>query len=236
MAANHQRFATPDEIARWRTFGLIDGWEVNGNLATEEGEIRLFDAPIVDGMFAPSIRIRELACSRIVPGTWDGKKASEDIVKIRKGWLFATDSRFIAYDESRREGIPIPYDKIINVEYKNGDFFLTIDHRAIIREKVMAQPKPPKPYGMSTEEYERRILTPLFQKAAHHVLTAVLIHAKFPQSGLLDVAAVIGVKSNLERLVYANMAGQRNQVGSDFVAALFYFLNEIADKNRLAQR
>ena len=235
MVGWHERFATPDEITRWRTFVLIDGWEVNGNLPTEEGEIRLFDAPITDGMFAPSIRIRELACSRIVPGTWDGKKASEDIVRIRKGWLFATDSRFIAYNESTREGINIPYDKIINVEYKNGDFFLTIDHRAIIREKVMAQPKPPKPFGMSNEQYERNILTPIFQEAAYHVLTAVLIHAKFPQSGFLDFAAVIGAKSNLERLVYANMVGQRNQVGSDFVSAFFYFLNEIADKNRLAQ-
>lgn len=236
MPGTHERFASPDELAHWRAFALIDGWQVSGNLAPGEGEIRLFDAPITDGMFTPSIRIRELACSRIIPGTCGGKEASEDIVKIRKGWLFATDSRFIAHNESTREGINVPYDKIINVEYKNGDFFLTIDHRAIIRERVMAQPKPPKPFGMDNEEYERNILTPIFLEASHHVLTAVLIHTKFPQSGLLDFAAVIGAKSNLERLVYANVAGQRNQFGSDFVSAFFYFLNEISDKNRLAQR
>ncbi len=52
MVANHQRFAAPDEIARWRTFALIDGWAISGSFATEEGEVRLFDAPIVDGTFA----------------------------------------------------------------------------------------------------------------------------------------------------------------------------------------
>ena len=70
MAEINERFALPDEIVRWRAFGLIDGWEVGGNLQIEDSEIRLFDAPIIDGFGAPRIRIRELACSLIIPGTF----------------------------------------------------------------------------------------------------------------------------------------------------------------------
>ncbi len=231
----YQKFASLEEISRWRAFGLIDGWEVSGNLPIEDGEIRLFDAPIIDGFTAPKLRIRELACSLIVPGTLEGRVPKEDIVRFRKGWLFATDSRFIAYNQPNGQSITIPYDKIINVEYKNGDFLLTIDHRGIIKEKVMSQPKPPKPYGMSVEEYERTIIMPLFLKASDHVLSAVLIHTKFPQAGLLDAATIISLPI-LERLVYANLAQQKNQTGKEFITAFFYFLNEIADKNRFSQK
>lgn len=145
-----QSFASPEEIARWRAFGLIDGWEVAGTCDTEEGEIRLFDAPIMDGFFAPSIRIQEVACSRIIPGTLDGKEASEEIVRIRKGRLLATDSRFIAYNEVDHSAIFIWFDKIINVEYKNGDYLLTIDHHATIKERVFAR------QAASAVRYERR--------------------------------------------------------------------------------
>ena len=235
MTESNERFALYDEIARWRAFGMIDGWEVDGNLNIEDGEICLFDAPIIDGFTAPKFRIRELACSLIIPGTLDGRPPKEDIVRIRKGWLFATDSRFIAYNQQKGQSITIPYDKIINVEYKNGDFFLTIDHRGIIKEKVMSQPKPPKPFGMSDEEYERTIIMPLFLEASNRVLGAVLIHMKFPQAGLLDAATIISLPV-LERLVYANLAQQKNQTGKEFVTAFFYFLNEIADKNRFSHR
>jgi len=228
-------FASQDEISRWRGFGLIDGWEVSGSLDIKEGEIRLFDAPIIDGFTAPKIRIRELACSLIVPGTLEGRPANEEIVRFRKGWLFATDSRFIVYNQSNGQSITIPYDKITNVEYKNGDFFLTIDHRGIIKERVLSRPKPPKPYGMSEEEYERTIIIPLFLEASNRVLSAVLIHMKFPQAGLLDAATIISLPV-LERLVYANLAQQKNQTGKEFVTAFFYFLNEIADKNRFSRK
>lgn len=229
-------FVSPNEIASWRTFGLIEGWEVGGNLdIIEDGEIRLFDAPIIDGFTAPRIRIRELACSLIIPGTLEGLPPKEEIVRFRKGWLFATDFRFIAYNQPNGQSITIPYDKIINVEYKNGDFLLTIDHRGIIKERVISQPKPPKPYGMSEEEYERKIIMPLFIEASNRVLSSVLIHMKFPQAGLLDAAAIISLPV-LERLVYANLAQQKSQTGKEFIAAFFYFLNEIADKNRFSRR
>ncbi|NWF65799.1 MAG: hypothetical protein HXY38_16125 [Chloroflexi bacterium] len=231
---SHRRFASQDEIACGRAFGLIDGWEVSGNLNTEDGEIRLFDAPITDGFTAPRIRIRELAYSLIIPGTMEGRPPKEEIVRIRKGWLFATDSRFIAYNQPNSQSVTIPYDKIINVEYKNGDFLLTIDHRGIIKERVMSQPKPLKPYGMSDEEYERKIIMPLFIEASNRVLSSVLIHMKFSQAGLLDMATIISLPI-LERLVYANLTQQKNQTGKEFVTAFFYFLNEIADKNRFSQ-
>lgn len=230
-----KQFASTEEVSRWRAFGLIDGWEVGGNLDIEEGEIRLFDAPIINGFTAPRIRIRELACSLIIPGTLEGRPPKEEIVRFRKGWLFATDFRFIAYNQSSGQAITVPYDKIINIEYKNGDFLLTIDHRAIIKEKVMSQPKPPKPYGMSDEIYERTVIMPLFIEASNRVLSAVLIHMKFPQAGLLDAATIISLPV-LERLVYANMAQQKNQTGKEFITAFFYFLNEIADKNRFSRR
>lgn len=232
---NHSKFASHEEIARWRAFGLIDGWEVSGNLDIEDGEIRLFDAPIIDGFTAPKIRIRELACSLIIPGTLEGRPPKEEIVRFRKGWLFATDSRFIAYNQPNGQSITIPYDKITNVEYKNGDFLLTIDHRGIIKERVMSQSKPPKPFGMSDEEYERTIIMPLFIEASNRVLSAVLIHMKYPQAGLWDAATIISLPV-LERLVYANLAQQKNQTGKEFVTAFFYFLNEIADKNRFGGR
>lgn len=231
----HEKFASLDEIKQWRAFGLIDGWEVGGNLDIESGEIRLFDAPIIDGFTAPKIRIRELACSLIIPGTLDGRPPKEEIVRFRKGWLFATDSRFIAHNQPNGQSITIPYDKIINVEYKNGDFLLTIDHRGIIKEKVMSQPKPPKPYSMSNEEYERTIIMPLFLEASNRVLSAVLIHMKFPQAGFLDAATIISLPI-LERLVYSNLAQQKNQTGKEFITAFFYFLNEIADMNRFSQK
>lgn len=230
-----EKFASPDEVKHWRAFGLIDGWEVSDNLDIENDEIRLFDAPIIDGFTAPRIRIRELACSLIIPGTLEGCPSKEEIVRFRKGWLFATDSRFIAYNQPSGQSITIPYNKIINVEYKNGDFFLTIDHRGIIKERVMSQPKPPKPYGLSDEEYERRIIMPLFIEASNRVLSAVLIHMKFPRAGLLDAATIISLPV-LERLVYANLAQQKNQTGKEFITAFFYFLNEIADKNRFSRR
>jgi hypothetical protein len=235
MAKMRERFTSPEEIAHWRAFGLIDGWDVSGNLPIEDGEIRLFDAPIIDGFTAPRIRIRELACSLIIPGTLEGRLPKEEIVRFRKGWLFATDSRFIAYNQPSGQFITIPYDKIINVEYKNGDFLLTIDHRGIIKERVMSQPKPPKPYGVSDEEYEQTIIMPLFIEASNRVLSAVLIHMKYPQAGLWDAATIISLPV-LERLVYANLAQQKNQTGKEFVTAFFYFLNEIADKNRFGGR
>lgn len=235
MLHGSERFASAEEITRWRAFGLIDGWEVGGNLDIEEGEIRLFDAPIIDGFTAPRIRIRDLACSLIIPGTFEGRPPKEEIVRFRKGWLFATDSRFIAYNQPNGQSITIPYDKIINIEYKNGDFLLTIDHHGIIKERVMSQPKPPKPYGMSDEVYERTVIMPLFIEASNRVLSAVLIHMKFPQAGLLDAATIISLPV-LERLVYANLVQQKNQTGKEFVTAFFYFLNEIADKNRFSRR
>jgi hypothetical protein len=227
-----QRFLSQDEVNFGRAFGLIEGWEVRSNVGIDSNEIRLFDAPIINGFSAPRIRLREVSYSQVVTGTPNGKQTSEKVISIRKGWLFATDSRFVAYDESRREAVNIPYPSIMNVEFKNGDFLLTCDYHRIMKEIILSQPKPPQPSWMSDAEYEQTILTPIFLEAAHHVVTGLLIHAEFPHSGLLDTITIIGAPSNLERLFYAGMVQQRNQGGKEFVSSLYYFLNAIADKNR----
>jgi hypothetical protein len=89
-----QRFLSPDEVNFGRAFGLIEGWEVGGNIGIDPSEIRLFDAPIVNGFSVPRIRFREVSYSQVVTGTFN-RQPSEKVFSIRKGWLFATDSRFI---------------------------------------------------------------------------------------------------------------------------------------------
>jgi hypothetical protein len=227
----YQRFASQEEVARWRVFSLLDSWNVGGSIEVEPREIRLFDAPIADGMFSPSISIRQLSYTWIRPGSFWGWKDCEEITKVNSGWLFATDSRFIVYENSTKRAVSIPFDKVQSVEHDSGSFLMIIDHNAIIRERVMAQPKPPKPSYMSTEEYERTILAPLFVRAAGQALTALLIRTKSPHAGIMDALAIIGTKSDIQRWWFSDMAQQKNRIGSDFLGAFFLFLNEIADKN-----
>ncbi len=226
-----QRFLSPDEVNFGRAFGLIEGWGVSGNVGINPSEIRLFDAPIVNGFSVPRIRFREVSYSQVVTGTFN-RQPSEKVVNIRKGWLFATDSRFIAYDEQKRQATNVPYNSVVNVEYKNGDFLLTCDYHQMMKEIIMSQPKPLQPDWMSDDEYEKTILTPIFLEAASQSVTGLLLHAEFPHSGLLDAITIIGAPSNLERLFYAGMVQQRNQGCKEFVSSFYYFLNAIADKNR----
>lgn len=226
-----QHFLSQDEVNFGRAFGLIEGWEVGGNIGISPSEIRLFDAPIVNGFSVPRIRFREVSYSQIVTGTFN-RQPSEKVFSIRKGWLFATDSRFIASDEQKQKAISIPYASVVNVEYKNGDFLLTVDYQRMMKEIILSQPKPPQPIWMSDDEYEQTILTPIFIEAASNSITGLLLHAEFPHSGLLDAITIIGAPSNLERLFYAGMVQQRNQGGKEFASSFYYFVNAIADKNR----
>lgn len=233
MAWLYQRFASPEQISRWRLLSLFEGWEISGDLELQKDEVRLFDAPIADGFLAPRFRIRELAYSRLNPGDSKGGAADEELVRISKGWLFATDRRFIAYDKSTRQADDIPFRRINNVEYKNGDFLLTVDQQGIIKDRLLSRPASPRPFGISEWEYATSTLLPAYLEASYHAVSMVLIHMAFPKSGLLDAITIIGAPTNAERLWYANLVQQKNQSGQEFLTAFFYFLNEIADKNRM---
>jgi hypothetical protein len=230
-----KRFLSPDEINAGRAFGLIQGWEVGGNIGTAPSEIRLFDAPIVNGLSAPKFRFREVSYSLVVPGTISGRRPSEKVISIRNGRVYATDARFIIYDAQKREGVHLPYGAIMSIEYRNGDFLITTDYHRIMKEIIMAQPKPHQPAWMSDAEYEQSVLTPIFLEAASHSIAGLLIHSEFPHSGLLEAITIIGAPSNLERLWYAGMLQQRNLGSNEFVSSFYYFLNTIADKNRFSQ-
>jgi hypothetical protein len=229
MTWNYQRFASAEQITRWRAFSLVKGWEAGGSLELHNGEIRLFDAPIEGGFLAPSFRIRELAYVRLKPGG----TADEELVRIRKGWLCATDRRFVAYNESSHEGDDIPYRRITDVEYKNGDFLLTVDRRGVITDRLQSMPVRNQYYGTSDRGYATGTLLPAYAEASYHAVSTALIKTVFPQSGLLEALTIIGAPSNAERLWYASLVQEKNQSGQDFVSAFFYFLNEIADQNRI---
>lgn len=233
MAWLYPRFASTEQITRWRLLSLFEGWEIGGDLKLQEDEVRLFDAPIANGFLAPRFRIGELAYSRLVPGDSRGGSADEELVRISSGWLFATDRRFIAYDKSTQQADDIPFRRISNVEYKNGDFLLTIDRQGIIEDRLLSRPTPSRPFGMSEREYATSTLLPAYLEASYHAVSMVLIRTVFPKPGLLDAITIIGAPTNVERFWYANLVQQRNQSGQEFVTAFFYFLNEIADKNRM---
>lgn len=230
----YQRFASQEQITRWRLLSLFEGWEVSGYLEVLEDEVRLFDAPIANGFLAPRFRISELAYSRLIPGDSTGGSADEELVRISSGWLYATDRRFVIPGKSAQPADDIPFRRINQVEYKNGDFLLTMDRQGIVKDRLLSKPAPPKPFGMSEQEYATSTLLPAYLKASYHAVGTVLIRTAFPKSGLLDAITIIGAPTNAERFWYADMVQRKNQSGQEFLTAFFYFLNEIADKNRMS--
>lgn len=236
------RFASPEQIQRWRAFSLLNGWTVQGSIDTYPSEIRLFDAPIVMHPLAPyNAPLRRLVTVACVPMKIP-QLAPLNIkhMTIHNGWVYATDSRFIVRRTLGNDtDIIIPYSSIIDVRYEEKSagmrsFYIQLDPRVVISDIRNRMPVPENIDGLSVEEFSERVMIPYAQELSRQAVAAFGITVKAPKAGFWEAIAILTTNNPWEREWLTDASLRANEMGSDFVAAFFYFLNEIADKNRLA--
>lgn len=118
-------FLGPDQISRWRVLSQLDDWHINKPWAAKsrdvvekldppfipDRETLIFDAPVWSGWGGAEIRIREIVHRE---GT------------LKKGYLIATDSRFVFGDSDAKWATQIPYEQIRAAHCERDDFDLVL--------------------------------------------------------------------------------------------------------------
>ncbi len=105
-------FLSPESITQWRSLSQINCWEVSPTNIIPDDEPRLFDAPIINGLGAPSIRITRVEHGNTV---------------IKWGYLLGTGSHLIVYNLKSKTAYGFPFRSISNVYHSQGNFALKLE-------------------------------------------------------------------------------------------------------------
>jgi len=110
-------------------------------------------------------------------------------------------------------------------------FYVKLDSKVILQDVSRRMPTPENTDGQSTGEFLEKVLIPYAREYSRQAVAAFGIDIKAPIAGFWEAVAILQAKDSWERAWLTAGAERAQEMGSDFTAAFFYFLNRIADAN-----
>lgn len=206
-------FLSREAIAVYSQLRLVRGWALNDLAMMRQGpfasDIRLFDAPVVNGFFVPEIRLTEVVYTY---HTYDKRNTlCPRRRSVRKGGLIATDERFIIVEDKWM--MIVNYPTIRQCFNSDGVYRLVVDAGKSGDSGINCWGTWD---GNEDEDAQGQ--------------GELLLRPKFPQGGLLSAAFVLSAPSHEREYRYA-LERDTIRRGQSFADIFTSFLNEIVLTN-----
>jgi len=119
-------FLSDQAINKCRILSNIPGWSISPTNIVSNNEVRLFDAPIKNGLMAPNIRIKRIRYKRY---------------NVKDGGLLATASHLIVFDSRSKTTFGFPYREISTVSSAGEETYVSFrDNSNLIIETSFPKP------------------------------------------------------------------------------------------------